>query len=323
MKKYAFILVVCLLPVWLWSQKEKDSLPYELYKDQLVLHTSLGLNDAPFRLKGQFNDEEVLRYRANLNTIMGLGVAYKWFALNLNFKLPGYIRDTDDYGKTNYFDLGFKFALRRWFFQVDLHGYTGFGIKNAHLINDTLPVSPRNIYYNSKVQSLSLSLNGYRFENEQFKMKPAMGIVGRYTKETKSFYVKYTVNLHGIGATNGIIPDSYIDNTASIYKSTGITAFDFGAVPGFAYIKNQNGWQYSFLAGLGGVIQAKVFNYKGNSRGFLGLAPRLDLKAQAGYNVEKWFLMFTSSFDNKSIRFNNLKYRQIYYYLRLTYGYRF
>ena len=306
-----------------FSQKENDSVPYDLYKDQLVLHASMGLNDAPFQLKGKFGNASTLRFRSNLNPIMGFGVAYKWFALNLNFKLPGHIRNTDDYGSSNYYDLGVKFGIKRWFFKIDLHGYTGFGIKNARSINDSLPVSDEGIYYNDGIQSISFSINAYRFKNANFKMKPALGIVGRYLDKTSSFYMKYTINTHGVGASGGIVPSNFFDYSASVYEANTISAFDFGAVPGFAYVNNINGWQYSFLAGLGAVIQAKVFNFNGNSRGFLGLAPRLDLKAQAGYNVEKWFLMFTSSFDNKSIRFNDFRYRQIYYYLRLTYGYRF
>lgn len=305
------------------AQESKDTIPYELYKDQLVLHTSFGFNDAPFQLKGNFGNAETLRFRSNLNPILGVGMAYKWFALNINFKLPGHIRNTNDYGSSNYFDLGFKFGVKRWFFKVDLHGYTGFGIKNASAINDSLPVSDKGIYYNDNIQSLSFSINAYRFKNPLFKIKPAIGIVGRYTDKAKSFYMKYTINTHGVGASNGIVPSNFFDYSATVYESNTLSAFDFGVIPGFAYVQNINGWQYSFIAGLGAVIQAKVFAFNGNSRGFLGLAPRLDLKAQAGYNVDNWFFMFTSSFDNKSIRFNNLRYRQIYYYVRLTYGYRF
>lgn len=305
------------------AQQANDSLPYRLLKKRIVWHGSLGLNDAPFRIRGNFGDQDVLKFRANSNPIIGVGFAYKWLALNLNIKLPGYLRDTEDYGKTNYFDLGVNFGIKKWYFAIDLHGYSGFGIKDAHLINDSLPVSDKNVYYNENIESLSLSVNAYRFRNGDFQMKPAKGIVGRYLEETQSFYMKYTVNVHGVGASNGIMPRNYFNYSESVYESNTISAFDFGVVPGAAYVNNIDGWQFGILAGLGAVIQAKVFSYQGNTRGFLGLAPRLDLKAQAGYNVDDWFLMLTSSFDNKSIRFNDFKYRQIYYYVRLTYGYRF
>lgn len=320
MNRKLFILILFFAQVCV---SQTDSLPFRSYKENLVIHSSLGYNAAPFSLTGDFGQVNKLKYRANLNPIMGLGVAYKWFALNVNFKLPGYVRNTTNYGRTNYLDLTVKFGIKKWFFNIDLHAYRGFGIKDANLISENLPVSSRNILLNDQLNTFSFSINGYRFHKKGFKMKPALGIVGRYLKKSSSFYIKYTTNIHGIDAANKIMPHTYFENDKAIHRSNNISAFDFGAVPGWAHINNINGWQYGILAGLGGVIQTKTYSFDGTNRGFLGLAPRLDLKVQGGYNVDSWFLMLTSSFDNKSIRFNEFQYQQVYYYLRLTYGYRF
>ncbi|MDX1652909.1 MAG: DUF4421 family protein [Brumimicrobium sp.] len=302
---------------------QNDSLPYTLYRDNLILHTSIGINDAPFRLNDDFGQVNNLRYRANLNAIMGIGINYKWFALNFNFKLPGYLRSRSQYGETNYFDLGFSFEVKKWFFAMDIHGYNGFGLINADRISKNLEQTEENVLINDQLRSFSFSMNGYRFKNEEFKIKPAVGIAGRYHQPASTFYMKYTLNIHGIGSTDSIMPHSFFEIQRSLYRSHNISAFDLGVVPGWAYSNNNEGWQFGFLAGLGAVIQAKVYNYDNTSRGFLGLAPRLDLKFQFGYNVDNWFLMLTSSFDNKSIRFNDFRYSQNYYYLRLSYGYRF
>jgi hypothetical protein len=173
------------------------------------------------------------------------------------------------------------------------------------------------------LRTFSVSANAYQFLNKQFKMNPALGIVGRYLEETKSFYIKYAANGFSLRADNGIMPSDFFQHTASIYEAQAMGAFDIGAVPGFAYINNVDGWQYGFMSGVGAVIQLKSFTYQNITRAFLGLAPRVDIRAQAGYNVEKWFLMLNSSFDNKSINFDDFNYRQVYYALSLTYGYRF
>jgi hypothetical protein len=305
------------------AQQNSEKRVYETYKDQWVAHSSLGLNDSPFRLKGSFGTEEVLRYRSNLNAIMGIGVAHKWFALNLSFKLPGYLRNTEDFGKTNYIDLGLQFEHDNWFFVGDIHRYSGFGIKNANNLNNSLPVTNQNVFFNDEISTFSVSAHAYQFFNEQFKMNPALGIVGRYLEETKSFYIKYTTNVFSLRAENEIMPNDFFPHTASIYEARSMGAFDVGAVPGFAYINNIEGWQYGFMTGVGAVIQLKSFSYQNITRAFLGLAPRVDIRAQAGYNVDKWFLMLTSSFDNKSVNFDEFNYRQVYYALSLNYGYRF
>ena len=304
---------------------QNDTLPYNMYKKRFVLKSSLGYNSAPFSIRGNFGGEkEVLKYRANMNAVLGVGFAYKWLSLGLNFALPGYIKNTEKFGETQYFDLNFNFDLkRRWHFSIDLHNYTGFSLINAVRFSDTLVEPGVKNQLKPKMQSASVSIHAYHFKNKEFKMKPALGIVGNYKQEVKSFYIKYTMNLHAIASPDGLLPHEHLNDTRSILQSTLMSAFDFGAVPGYVYVNNIDGWQFGGFGGLGLVLQTKFYEFNGNTRGFLGLAPRIDLRLQGGYNVENWFFMLDASFDNKTIRFNDIRYRQSYYYLRFLYGYRF
>ncbi|HLV43268.1 MAG TPA: DUF4421 family protein [Brumimicrobium sp.] len=321
MKAILFIVFLFFLSGYSYSQK--DSLAFAMHKNRLVIHTSISLRDAPFSFKDDFDGVKKLGYRANLNVIHGFGVAYKWFALNINYKLPGYVRNTEKYGRTKYFDLGLKFSFKQWYFNVDFHDYIGYGIKKANTLSDTLPTTTSGYYLNDKIQSASFGVNAYHFFNKDLNMKAAVGIVGRYTKPVHGPYIRLTSNIHGVSSNNGLIPHEYFTSTPSIHKSTSISAFDFGGIPGYAYLNNIDGWQFGAFAGIGAVIQAKVYSFENTQRSFLGISPRIDLKLQAGYNVENWFLMLTSSFDQKNIRVKSFSYNQLYYYLRLTYGYRF
>ena len=161
MKVVISILILFILSGYSYSQS--DSLAYTMHKNNLVVHTSLSLRDAPFSLKDNFGDFNKLSYRANLNVIQGFGVAYKWFAININFKLPGYVRNTEKFGKTKYFDLGIQFSLKKWYFQVDFHDYIGYGIKKASVISDTLPLTSSGYYLNDKIQSASFGISAYHF----------------------------------------------------------------------------------------------------------------------------------------------------------------
>lgn len=308
-----------------FSQEEfEDELPYVLWKDKLVLHTSLAYNTAPFSLRYKFNDEiEKLSYKANMNPLLGIGFAYKWMALNIGFKLPGYIKNTAEFGKTKYLDLGFQFAVKKWYFNIDLHNYNGFSLKNAVEIDTSLVANGNSNQLRPGIRSSSFSINGWWFNNENFKMKPAIGYVGNYKTKQSSFYLKSSINLHGIADESSIIPNVLHDSLDSKLSSRGLYALDFGVIPGYSYINNKNGWQYGFLAGLGAVVQAKFYQFGTETRGFLGLAPRIDLRLMGGYNVDKYFVMLTGEFDTKSFKFDELKYRHVYYELRITGGYRF
>ena len=105
--------------------------------------------------------------------------------------------------------------------------------------------------------------------------------------------------------------------------SSTFSAFDVGFVPGYAYVNRFKNWQVAGWAGVGAVIQAKYYQVNGDFRGFLGLAPRYDVRLMGGYTTPTYFLFLVTDFDNKSIRFNQLIYRQSFYTVKLVGGYRF
>jgi hypothetical protein len=310
----------------LFSCAQGDTLmPYERYTLKPVIYTDLGFSTAPIKLVYPFRDDiGRLKYKNNMSAVVGIGFSYKWFALRLSFAIPGTIRPTSHYGKTNYFDFGFDFSIKRCFFDVDFHVYTGYAIKDAYRWNDSLIPHIRPNDIRPDISSASFSINTWVFKSRDFKMQAFRGKTGAYNKDIRSFYLKYTFNVYGMGSDNDspLIPVQLQDSTQSKTLAYQLTAVDFGVVPGMAYVKRWKSYQIGAMAGLGLVVQSKFYSFDGNGRGFLGLAPRFDFKFIAGYNRPRYFLMFVTDFDNKSLRFNNLAYRQTFYNLKIVAGVR-
>lgn len=303
---------------------QSDSLPYARYTDKIVLYTDLGFSTAPFRLAYPFKSNiEKIKYRNNMSAVWGFGVCYKWFSLRLGIALPGTIRPVSRFGRTQYYDLGFDFTLKRTFFDVDLHLYDGYAIKNAYRWNDSLnDLRPHEI--RPDVNSASFSLNAWVFKNKDFKMSAFRGKTAAYTKDLYSFYMKPTFNIHGVSSNNNspLVPTELIDTNETKTYARSIVALDLGLVPGVVYVKRWNDFQIGVMGGLGFVIQSKFYSTDSLTRSFLGLAPRFDIKFIAGYNQPRYFVLFVSDFDNKSIRFNELAYRQTFYNLKIVAGMR-
>ena len=136
--------------------------------------------------------------------------------------------------------------------------------------------------------------------------------------------VKGTFNVFGINNNGqGILPQQLQDPNNSKTSASAFSSLDFGAVPGYAYANRIKNWQFSGWIGLGAVVQAKVYTFQNNTNGYLGLAPRYDIRFITGYSNADYFIYFVTDFDNKSIRFNDLVYRQYYYSLKLVGGIRF
>lgn len=268
------------------------------------------------------DDVKKLKFQHNISPVLGFGGAYKWFSLRLSFALKGTSRSVSRYGKSTYFDIGTQFQVRKWFFTIDLRSYQGYAIKDAFRWNDTLnKLLPNDIRKNT--QTASFSLNSWYFFKKNFNMSSVFGRTGHYEKALGTVYLKPTLSIHGVGNNNAsIIPVDLVNLGDDKTSAHSYAAFDFGLVPGYAYVNRIKNWQFCGFIGLGGVVQTKFYANTSTNRGFLGLAPRYDLKIYGGYSIPKYFAFMSLDFDNKSIRYNTLRYKQNYFTFRITAGIR-
>lgn len=316
------ILFVFLLPLNLLSQG-KDSTAYTLYQKRVVLYADLGFNSAPFSLKDNYNlGVKKIKYKNNIRAVLGIGLAYKWFAFRLGLPIPGQIKSISRFGKTNYYDLGVKFSVKQIFIDIDFRYYNGYVIKGEYKWNDKLnELNPNGIY--PSITSFSTSINSWYFNSKNLNMRAVFGKVGHYEKPIHTWYIKSSVNLFGISnGVSSIVPAELSDSTDR-QKTSSIVAFDFGAIPGYTYVNRVNNWQFALFGGLGGVVQVQSYKKQdGESKGALGLAPRIDLRFIGGYSKPKYFILLATDFDIKSLKIERLSYNQSFYNIRLITGVR-
>lgn len=306
------------------SLAQKDSIFLEDFYGSKVLYSDIGFNTAPFSFHYDFpNGLEKLSYKNNYKPFLGIGFAYKWFSLRVGLPILGYFRDKELFGETKQYNLGFDFDIKKIHFDVEFKSILGYSIQDANRWDTTLtPQQPNSIQSNTG--SLNLAMNAWYFNNKEFKIKGLHGKRAHYNKPVQTWYVKGTVNLFGAdNAGSSIIPVQVQDPNNSKTAASRYSAFDFGLIPGYAYVNRIKNWQFCGWFGFGGVIQSKFYRLDHQSRGFLGLAPRYDVRIMGGYSNKKYFAFLIADFDNKSIRFSDLVYRQFFYTVKLTGGVRF
>lgn len=319
--KNSLFVILFLLPFGAFSQD--DVLPYTLFKDKVILYNDIGFTAAPFSIKYDFNEEiDKLKFKNNFRTVLGFGGSYKWFSLRVGIPLPGNMRSIGRYGSTTHYDLGVDFTIKKTFCDIDIRNYLGYAIKNAKQWNDTLnDLHPNDI--RSATNAVSFSANIWYFHDKNFRMIALKGRTGHYNREVKTWYIKNSLNIFGVhNNSNSIVPNELIDTTNTKTSATVISSLDFGFVPGYAYVNKIKNWQFSLISGLGFAFQYKTYTADGVNRGFLGIAPRYDFKFIGGYTVPRYFVFLVTDFDNKSIRFTDLAYRQSFYTIRIVGGVR-
>jgi hypothetical protein len=302
---------------------QKDSIFLEDFYGSKVVYADIGFNTAPFSLRYNFpNDIEKITYKNNYKPFLGIGFAYKWFSVRASLPILGYFRRKELFGETKQYNLGFDFDIKKIHFDFEFKSIFGYSIQDANRWDPTLSESlPNSIV--PKTASINLAMNAWYFNNKEFKIKGLHGKRAHYNKPVQTWYVKGTFNIFGTdNAGKSIIPIAMQDPSNSKTASTRFSAFDFGAIPGYAYVNRIKNWQFCGWFGLGGVIQSKFYRLDHQSRGFLGLAPRYDVRIMGGYSNKDFFVFLVTDFDNKSIRFSDLVYRQYYYMVKITGGIR-
>jgi hypothetical protein len=300
----------------------QDSLPYILYSDKLVLYSDFGVPGSPFKFDIPISSSKntTLKYKSNPKTVVGFGIAYKWFSARLGISSRDYLLSTTGFGTSKYFDVGLDFSVKNFFYDFDLHVTKGYAITHAKTFTDTINVKGNVVKPNTITTTISNHL--WYFQNKNIKMRAMLGKTGRYLKSEGSFFAKGIFAVLGVEDKNGIGPQELNVQNISKTSATNLLSWDLGFIPGYVYVHHYKGFQISTLFGVGAVTQLKGYQAQNINRIYVGLAPRVDFKLMTSYHRKKWFITFLADLDRKSIKFGNLHYKQSYYLFRFTLGFR-
>ena len=320
MKK--IVLFFLLLSNFSFSQ-ESDTIPFNSYRDRIVIYGDIGTNSSHFTLQDNFNlGVEKLNYKHNIKTILGIGLAYRWFALHLGFALSGNLKSTSKFGNSKYFNLKIRGAYKQIYYYAGIRSYRGFYLKNEFEWNDSLSsFQPNGIYPN--ISSNSLEVDVWYLVSKKFDMHAVLGRVGHYKRFAQTLYFRNSINAFNINnKTESVIPQPLTDSTDRM-NANSIGVIELSFIPGYAFVNRYNDWQYSAFGGIGVAFQSTYYIKDKISRSFTGLAPRFDFRVSFGYNVENYFLTMEGTYNIRSVKIQSLKYNQSYYTVRLLGGYRF
>lgn len=219
---------------------QKEHAPYTLFKEKIVAYSDLGFTSSPYtiKFKSAITDVDKLKFKNNHGLALGFGISYKWFSLRIAFPVIRNIKPIDQFGKTRFIDIGLDFPVKKMYFELDFRNYAGYSIKNAADWNKNLP-SGQQHEIRQNASTLTIALNGWYFFNKDFKMNSLKGKVGHYNKEVHTWYLKNSVNIQGVSDVESIIPLQLTDSLTTKNRATTISAFDFGSIPGFAYVNRK------------------------------------------------------------------------------------
>lgn len=301
-----------------------DSTYFTSYKNHPIMYMDLGYNAAPCSIKYPFSSGiKEIEFRHNFKTMLGIGFAHKWFALRLSAALMGNSKPVSRYGKANYLDVGANFSIKKTYSEINFRIYSGYVIKDAKdwdtSFNNLIPNDTKQA-----INTYNVDFSCWYFDNPNFKIDAFYGKRAHYNKSLTTWYLDGKLDFYGIKNDKGsLIPTLLADTLNTKTRATAFSAVDLGVIPGMAHVSRVNNWQFGMMAGLGPRIQFKGYTVDGVATNLSAIVLRYNARFIAGYSVPKFFSVFSLELDNKSIKFNDFKYRLWFYSMRVSVGYRF
>ena len=319
-------LLCCLVSFGQKKNKENDTLPYfERYKEKLTVRMGVGINDAPFNLnyKFPFAPHKKMKYQPNPQHVMGFGLNYFGLGVAFSFKLPTTVRNERLYGKSKYFDLEVAAQLKKWVIFADFRRYRSFAVSNLSSI-DTSYVEDTELDVRSDMQSWTLATNVKYYFNEKYDYNSAKGFAGAHLRSAFSPFAMGIITAYEIdGRGESLLHPSIYEPSYSFSNMNKLFVFEYGAIPGFAYIFAHKGFNLHLNLGIGAVVQYQHIHRFEDQLGRWGISPKIDLSLDLGVNKPDWFLKLFVSYDWKYANIETFTHFHNYYKISIVGGYRF
>jgi hypothetical protein len=312
-------IVIGLIWCHTYVRAQKDSVHFRHYNDFITVYALTGYNATNVSLNPRFGDIDRQRYFFNPPLLFGLGAAYKGLDVGFTRRLPVHLLNSSRFGRSDYFDFKFKFSLKGLHLALRAQKYSGFALLNHKYQEDDLP---KPHLFMKDMSTFSVNMDARYFFKKDFSYKAALGFSGEYLRDFFTPYIyAYSGGSNIKNRKKPLLPNYAQDLSASISKSSRFGCFEFGAIPGVAYVKRHRNVQAMILLGWGPLIQTKLHGNSENARVFFGLNSRTDLQWSLGYHKDLWFVQLMSEFQFRRINFMQMNVQQYYYDLRLIFGY--
>lgn len=274
-----------------------DSTYIESYNSKLALRLVFPKRIEAFTLKNTISNNKYA-YKANEHYGIGLGVTYKWLAVDMTIN-PGFTqRDKEIYGETSEFNLKGSAYLKRHFIDGYVRRYKGYYVANPE---ELIPTWQQGSSYPFRSDILTVGWGfNYTIPFNWAKYSPKVIFVldGKLKKSAGSFMAVSSLYFYHLRADSSIVDDSFS-------MEAQINRMDLallGQLFGYSYTIIYKNF-YGSLAVLPGVTipLGTIHSEAGKYSPKFTANFKLMTRAGVGYNTERWYTGIYLILDNNRI----------------------
>jgi hypothetical protein len=252
-----------------------------------------------FRLKNR-DTNDILVYRPNLQTGVGIGFTYKWLAFDIVINPKWNKSKTEEKGETKEFNIKGTLYLKRHMIDAALRTYKGMHIANPEVYlspwDGTYPFRPdlnnSNFYITYTIP----------FNYKKFSPKTSFQLDGRMKKSAGSVVSTTMLHLSFIKADSSIMPVAFEDAFSPQAHITDMNMVHINQLVGYAYTFIHKKF-YLTLSAMPGVsltlasVQSDAGKYNPNYINF-----SFNSKSGLGYNSRRWYAGLYMIYNYQSMK---------------------
>ncbi len=300
--------------------KNHDSTYISNYSDKLTAKLLAITKINFFKISDNGNDSNV-RFRPDRRLNLGIGVSYKWFALDLAFNFG--IGEDSDFKNSKTFDFQGSIFSSKQYISGSYNYYYGFqydafnGVPGEDVPDDNARDDIRTV--STVIQYL------FAFNYDKFSLKAPFIQNELQRKSAGSFLIGARYQLYSVDGDSSMIPSSakgYFNENAHLINLTGASVtLSLGYMYTFVFREN-----FYITAGLIPGIGFTLGDYKADHKNPLAtqLSTGFSTMNAIGYNTPLFFCGIQLIADNYRFRMQkDLKLNQGHGKIKFHIGYRF
>ncbi|MCF6352265.1 MAG: DUF4421 domain-containing protein [Cyclobacteriaceae bacterium] len=269
----------------------------ESYNSKLALRFVIPKRVDQFTLKNTLTNQKYV-YNANEHYGFGLGITYRWLAVDLTIN-PAFTQpNTAIFGETDEFNLKGSAYLKRHVIDGYLRRYKGYYVSNANEVTPSW--QPGSQYpFRSDVQTVGWGFNyTIPFNWEKYSPKVVFVLDGQLKKSAGSFMAVSSLYFYHLRADSSIVDDTF--SAEAQIRRLNIALI--GQLFGYSYTHVHKNF-YASASVLPGLTYAlgTIFSEAGSYSPKFTPNFKLMLRAGVGYNSERWYTGVYLIVDNNQM----------------------
>ncbi len=280
---------------------EYDTNYIENYNSKLALRLVSPKRFDQFTIKNTVSNQKYV-YKANEHFGLGVGVTYKWLAVDLTINPNFTQRDVEKFGDTKEFNLKGSVYLKRHVIDGYLRWYKGYYVSNA---DEVVPNWEKGSQYplRSDIATLSWGFNyTVPFNWKKYSPRVIFVLDGELKKSAGSFMAVSSLNFYHSRSDSSMVDASFIPE-AQINK---VNVLMLGQLFGYSYTFVYRRF-YASASILPGITFAMgtIYSEAGSYNPKFTANFKLMVRAGIGYNSIRWYAGAYLISDNNQVTLPN------------------